>query len=86
MKLSSMAPTSNTLLPEQYSARAILAANVVRLREDRKWSQEMLGFEAGLHRTFVAHVERQARNISIDNIEKIARALGVEPYRLLQPR
>lgn len=67
------------------SARAILAANIVRLRAERHWSQEALGFETGLHRTFIAHVEREARNISIDNLEKIALAFGIEPYRLLEP-
>jgi len=38
-----------------------------------------------LHRTFVAHVERQARNISLDNLERLATALGVPAYQLLQP-
>lgn len=65
------------------SARAVLAANMVRLRAERGWSQEELGFACGLHRTFVAHVERQARNISIDNIEKIAKAFDVECAVLL---
>jgi transcriptional regulator with XRE-family HTH domain len=41
--------------------------------------------EAGLHRTFVAHVERGARNISLDNIEKLAIVFGVETYCLLRP-
>ena len=63
----------------------MLAANLVALRNERGWSQEVLAFEAGLHRTFIAHVERQARNISLDNIEKIARALEVPCYRLLIP-
>jgi transcriptional regulator with XRE-family HTH domain len=67
------------------SARAVLAANVVALRRDKGWSQEALAFECGLHRTFVAHVERQVRNIAIDNIEKLAVALGIEPYELLKP-
>lgn len=67
------------------SARVLLAANVVRLRAKQNWSQEMLAFEAGLHRTFIAHVERRSRNISIDNIEKIAVALRVAPYVLLAP-
>lgn len=68
------------------SAREILAENVVVLRAELNWSQEMLAFEAGLHRTFIAHVERRARNISIDNLEKIAIALRVAPHQLLAPR
>ena len=60
-----------------HAARALLAENVVRLRAERGMSQEALALEAGLHRTFVAHVERQARNISLDNIERLAVALNV---------
>jgi transcriptional regulator with XRE-family HTH domain len=67
-------------------ARALVAANLVALRRSKGWSQEMLALEAGLHRTFVAHVERQARNIALDNLERLATALGVEVYRLLVPR
>ena len=67
------------------SARALLAENIVRLRAKQNWSQEMLALEAGLHRTFIAHVERCSRNISIDNIEKIAAALRVAPHVLLTP-
>lgn len=68
------------------SAREVLAINLIRHRARLGWSQEALAFEAGLHRTFIAHVERQARNISIDNIEKIAVALGIEAYQLLKPQ
>ncbi|WP_297832606.1 helix-turn-helix transcriptional regulator [Pseudomonas sp.] len=78
--------SSSTLANALPSARAVLAANVLRLRNEKNWSQEMLGFETGLHRTFIAHVERQARNISIDNMEKIAKALGVATFRLLEPQ
>lgn len=67
------------------SARELLALNIIRLRGNLGWSQEALGFEAGLHRTFIAHVERQARNISLDNIERIAMALGVSVHELLAP-
>lgn len=66
-------------------ARTLLARNIIRLRAERKWSQEMLAFETQLHRTFIAHVEREARNISIDNVEKIALALGVQIHELLEP-
>lgn len=64
-------------------ARAILATNLRALRAAKGWSQEDLAFECGLHRTFVAHVEREVRNISIDNIERLARALGVTVGELL---
>jgi transcriptional regulator with XRE-family HTH domain len=49
-------------------------------------SQEDLALKAELHRTFVAHVERGVRNISLDNIEKLAHALGVSVPDLLTPK
>lgn len=66
-------------------AREVLSANLLALRGEKGWSQEALALEAGLHRTFVAHVERRARNIALDNLEKLAVAFGVEPYQLLLP-
>ncbi len=66
------------------TARRVLAENIRRLRAVRKFSQEELAFEAGLHRTFVAHVERGVRNISIDNIERLATALRVPVFVLLK--
>lgn len=68
------------------SAREALASNIVALRHEKGWSQEVLAFECGLHRTFVAHVERRSRNISLDNVERLSLALGVQPYELLKPR
>ncbi|MFT4068597.1 helix-turn-helix domain-containing protein [Paraburkholderia sp.] len=65
------------------TARAILAIKLRRLRAEKNWSQEDLAAESGLDRSFVAHVEREARNIAIDNIEKLARGLGVQVYELL---
>ncbi len=67
------------------SARELLAINLIKQRARLGWSQEALAFEAGLHRTFVAHVERQVRNISLDNIERLAVALQVPVHTLLQP-
>ena len=66
-------------------ARQLLAQNLLRLRRERGLSQEGLAHEAGLHRTFVAHVERQARNIALDNVERLAIALDVDVYELLLP-
>lgn len=70
---------------EKISGRDILARNLRALRAERNWSQEDLALEAELHRTFVAHVERGKRNISIDNIEKLAKALRVQLHQLLMP-
>jgi transcriptional regulator with XRE-family HTH domain len=63
----------------------LLAINMIRLRAAKGWSQDALALEAGLHRTFIAHVERQARNISLDNIERVALALGVPVRDLFAP-
>ena len=80
-----MSPAALSPAQTAHSARAVLAANMIRLRRERGWSQEALAFECGLHRTFVAHCERQVRNISLDNLERIANAFGVQAYALLMP-
>ena len=66
------------------SARELLALNMIHLRTQRGWSQEALALEAGVDRTFVAHVERHKRNISVDNIERIALALNVRISELFK--
>ena len=47
-------------------------------------SQERLGFEAGVHRTFVGGVERGEVNISLINILRLAGALGCDPAGLVR--
>ena len=53
-------------------------------RKQKGLSQEELADLSGLHRTYISAVERERRNISIDNIEKIAKSLDVEPHCLFQ--
>ena len=65
------------------AARKILADNLRLLRFHRRWSQETLGFEAGLHRTYISQIERGKSNTSLDNIEKLAHALGLTVSELL---
>ncbi len=65
--------------------RDVLAKNMRLARADRNWSQEKLALEAGLNRTYVSAVERSEQNMSIDNIARVATALGMDPFRLLLP-
>jgi transcriptional regulator with XRE-family HTH domain len=48
-------------------------------------SQERLAELADLHRTYVGSIERRERNVSIDNVERLAFALGVDIADLLDP-
>ena len=64
--------------------RDVLAKNMRRLRAKRGLSQEALAYESGINRTYLSAVERSERNVSIDNIARIARGLKIEPYLLLK--
>lgn len=57
--------------------------NIRKIRTDRGYTQEQLADRAELHFTYIGSVERGERNISVENLEKIAQALGVEVHRLL---
>jgi transcriptional regulator with XRE-family HTH domain len=65
--------------------REVLAYHVRLLRVEKGWSQERLALECELDRTYVSAVERCRWNISLSNIERIAQALDVPPWKLLQP-
>ncbi len=65
-------------------AQSILGGNVRALRERMGISQEELSFRAKVHRTYVGSIERGERNVSLQNIVKLARALAVRPERLLR--
>lgn len=67
------------------SARARLARNLRALSSERNLTQEGLGELAGLHRTYVGAVARSERNVSLDNVERLAHALGVDICDLLSP-
>lgn len=66
-----------------HQLRKVFGTMVRRTRKERGLSQEALADIAGLHRTFVGFVERAETNISIDNIGRIADALGVTAASLL---
>jgi transcriptional regulator with XRE-family HTH domain len=63
--------------------RLAFGARVRSLREQAGMSQEDLAHTAGLHRTYVSSLERGQRNVGLDNIVALARALEVTTSKLL---
>lgn len=61
-----------------------LGLRIRELRLEKGLSQEGLAFEADLHRTFISHVERGSRNITVLGLCKIAKGLKIEPSELLK--
>lgn len=64
--------------------RKIVAANIRRLRTEKGLSQQAFALEIEMDRTYFGGVERGERNLSIDNLERIADGLGVEAWRILE--
>jgi transcriptional regulator with XRE-family HTH domain len=52
-------------------------------RQQLGWSQEELADRAGLHRTYIGGIERGERNVSLRNLDLIARTLGTTAAALL---
>ncbi|WP_316864133.1 helix-turn-helix domain-containing protein [Ralstonia mannitolilytica] len=64
-------------------ARRRISANLKRLRAERGISQEVLAEQADFHRTYISQLERCVTNISIDGLERLSAALGVDVVDLL---
>lgn len=65
------------------NVRQIFGQNLRRKRETLGISQEDLAEKAGLHRTYIGSVERGERNVSIDNMERLAVAVDSTIEELL---
>ena len=56
----------------------IFGNRVRELRKSKSYSQEELAYKANLHRTYIGMIERAEKNITLLNIQKIAKALDVK--------
>lgn len=61
----------------------VFGTNVRYYRLQAGLSQEVFAEKCGMHRTYISAIECFRRSISLENIQRIADALGIEPYKLL---
>ena len=66
------------------STRELFARRVIALRAKRGWSQDELAAVSGLHRSYVGTIERCEKSVTIDTVEKIAKAFGVPVSELFE--
>jgi len=66
-------------------AVVLLGLNVRSFRKLRGMTQEQLGLETEMERSYVSDLERGTRNPSVRAMERLAKALGVESHQLLMP-
>src|SRR5690242_13842464 len=66
------------------SIRVQVGQRIRELRQTKKWSLEVLGEKADLHPGYVGGIERGERNVSIDNLAKIASAFDLSLAELLE--
>ena len=66
-------------------ARNHFASSIKRWRALRGLTQEALAEKANLHRTYISDIERGARNLSLESIDRLAQALGITIPMLFSP-
>lgn len=64
------------------SLNVLFGQRIRQIRNERHMSQEEFAWMVGLHRTYLGQVERAEKNITLKNIEKIAKALDIDPKEL----
>lgn len=69
---------------QRQPAKIRFGARLRLAREELQLSQELLAEKAGLHRTYIGQVERGERNISVDSMERLAEAVGMELWEMLR--
>lgn len=70
---------------KQLTTREVFARNLRRARRLKDLTQEGLALDASVPRAYLSRVERGTINISIDNADALARAIGVPLHDLVNP-
>ena len=60
----------------------VFGLNVKKYRKLINMSQEELAEKSNLHRTYISAIECFRRSIALENVQRIADALNIEPYKL----
>lgn len=60
----------------------VFGSNLKKYRVSMGLSQEAFAEKCGLHRTYISAIECYRRSIALENVQRIADALKIEPYRL----
>ena len=60
----------------------VFGTNLKKYRTEQGLSQEKFAEKCGLHRTYISDIECFTRNVSLENVQRIADALGIESYIL----
>jgi len=58
--------------------------NIRKHRNKKGWKQESLAIRSKLHRAYIGQIERGEKNIGLINLEKIAKALGINISKLIK--
>ena len=64
--------------------QAAFGQNVRKWREAKQMTQEVLAERAALHRTYISDIERGTRNLGIENVVRLAKALDISPAKLME--
>lgn len=60
----------------------VFGSNLKKYRTAMGLSQEAFAEKCGLHRTYISAIECYRRSIALENVQRIADALEIEPYKL----
>ena len=60
----------------------VFGTNLKKYRTEMGLSQEAFADKCGMHRTYISAIECYRRSISLENIQRIVDALGIETYKL----